>query len=368
MAVRDVPQKRYTFHYSDNWEGHSLHQVVQLCLPDLGSRGAMLAIKNGLVSDKDHEDEGLTDGRAAVAAGTDLIVDLRHGVQGRGKPKHPRLHERIKVFYDDEHIIVISKRSGTVSQELKSGQRSERAKGPSATELIKTYLKVQKKPVVEPILVQRLDLGTSGLMVVAKSAHAAAELQKQFRPPRVLTREYLAFVTGWLRTEKGTWKSILGEGGDGLKKTVSQDIAGKGPGSKRGRLAVTHYQIEEKFDDTCLLRLRLETGRTHQIRIHCAEAGHPILGDELYPKLTERIMDALAKQKLRPRNNNSPYNESQALISEGILKIEPQSHTRRMALHCTKLKFFHPITGKKMEFEAPLPEDLEKLAARLRGK
>ncbi len=368
MAASDVAQKRYTFNYSDQWQGLSLHKVVHNCLPALGSRGAMLAIKNGLVAAEADDDEALSDGTAALEAGTNIVVDLRHGIQGKGRPKHARLHERIKVHYNDDDVIVVSKNAGTVSQTLQTGQKSKRAKGPSATELIKTYLKVQGKPVVEPILVQRLDLDTSGLMVVAKNARAAAELQQQFRPGhRVLTREYLAFVTGWLRKESGTWRSILGEGSDKLKKTVSQDLSGRGPGSKRGRPAITHYTTEEKFAEHSLLRLRLETGRTHQIRIHCAEAGHPILGDELYPKLTERVLDALAKKKLRPRNSESPYIESHALITEGILKVEPPKNIiSRMALHCTKLTFTHPITGKVMDYHEPLPRDLQGLLKRLR--
>ncbi len=186
---------------------------------------------------------------------------------------------------------------------------------------------------LRPGIVHRLDRDTSGVLVVAKNDEAHRHLSQQFKQ-HAITREYVALVYGRLKRAQGSFSSSLGRNPRDRKKMASL--------ASGGRPAVTHYEVMEKLPGTTLLRLRLETGRTHQIRVHLSEASHPLVGDQVYGK------KGLERQ----------------YAGDGRLAMVRKFP--RQALHARLLGFVHPQSGKYLEFSTPLPDDLEELLSQLR--
>ena len=220
-----------------------------------------------------------------------------------------------EVAYEDDDLIVIDKPTGVVvhpsaghDEGTLAQALAERgaAGGPDDW---------------RPGIVHRLDKDTSGLMVVAKSDEVHRRLQEAMRE-RLVRREYLALVEGRPDARSGTIDAPIGR--DRRHRTrMSTD-------TDEPREARTHFSIEATFAETTLLRVRLETGRTHQIRVHLASLGHPIEGDAVYAGRGPRIF-------------------------------------ARQALHAWKLAFVHPASGKEVSFESPLPEDFRGLLEGLRA-
>jgi 23S rRNA pseudouridine1911/1915/1917 synthase len=173
-------------------------------------------------------------------------------------------------------------------------------------------------------VVHRLDRGTSGLLVFGKNPLVGRELQAQFRV-RKAEREYAALVAGRIERSAGTFDSRLGTSRSLQRYSVRED--------RDGERAVTHYRVERQFADATLVRATLETGRRNQIRVHFAEAGHPVLGDGRYGVEAAR---------------------------------HPGWRYKRLALHATKLGFDHPHTHERLRFESPLPPEFESFIARQR--
>jgi len=172
---------------------------------------------------------------------------------------------------------------------------------------------------LRPGIVHRLDKDTSGLMVVAKSDDAYRKLTAQLRA-RTIVREYLAIVRGTVLNNTGAIDAPIGR--HRTQRTRMAIVP-------RGRPAVTRYRVRERFAGATLLECRLETGRTHQIRVHLQHIGHPVLGDPVY----------------------------------GRARVQEMS---RQALHAARLEFMHPRTGELLAFAAPLPDDMVALLRRLR--
>jgi 23S rRNA pseudouridine1911/1915/1917 synthase len=172
-------------------------------------------------------------------------------------------------------------------------------------------------------IVHRLDKDTSGVMVVAKSEEAMAELKRQFKAHET-EKEYLALVWG-NPPKSGRIETLMGRHPVHRKKmaVLTQD----------GRDAVSNYETLERFDEVSLVRVRIETGRTHQIRVHMAHIGHPIVGDAVYGRARKHTL--------------------------------PEKPERQM-LHAVRLVFNHPESGKRLSFEAPLFEDIGRLLQQLR--
>jgi RluA family pseudouridine synthase len=168
--------------------------------------------------------------------------------------------------------------------------------------------------------VHRIDRDTSGLLLVAKSGFAHQHLDRQLRE-RGLRREYLAFVHGLIADDEGTIDAPIG------KHRLNPSLRAVRPGGEEAR---TRFRVRERYADATLAEVELETGRTHQIRVHMAHLGHPVFGDRSYGA---------------PRAD---------LV-------------RRQALHASRLSFVHPSTSEALTFEAPLPDDLVELQARLRA-
>lgn len=193
-------------------------------------------------------------------------------------------------------------------------------------------------PTVRPGLVHRLDKDTTGLMVVAKDDAAHAALARQFAE-RTIRRRYLAVVWGVPNPPAGRVETWLGRDPRDRKRVA---VVGEG----QGKNAVTHFETVEALRHTALVRFRLETGRTHQIRVHAAHLGRPVFGDVTY-----------GGDRLRA----GPDAAARRAFVANLLKVLP-----RQALHAHTLGFRHPATGRDLDFEAPLPPDFQHVLDRLR--
>ncbi|VTS05543.1 RluA family pseudouridine synthase [Tuwongella immobilis] len=240
----------------------------------------------------------------------------------------------LTIRYFDEHLIVVEKPSGisTVRHpaELEWNER-RRGLSPTLDDLTQGALgqRLRRDPssLQRLRIVQRLDKETSGLVVFARSIDAERELGRQFREHTVL-RRYLAIVPG--RVVPQVFRShFVRDRGDGRRGSTTLPNIGK--------LAITHISIFEQLPNYTILECRLETGKTHQIRIHLSEAGHPVCGEPVYNR----------------RINGDP--------------IPDASDAPRLALHARELGFVHPISGLEMRWEMPLPPDLQAFVERLRG-
>jgi 23S rRNA pseudouridine1911/1915/1917 synthase len=259
----------------------------------------------------------------------EVVVLLEHP-KPLPRVAHP---DRLVVRHLDEHVVVVEKPSGvnTVRHpaELEwSEQRREL--DPTLEDLTQWAIarQLNRSPHDLPRLriVHRLDKETSGLVVFARSVLAERELGMQFRKHTV-KRRYLVVVPGYLspRTIKS---NLVEDRGDGRRGSTQL------PGV--GKEAITHVAVEERLQGYTLLSCRLETGRTHQIRIHLAEAGHPVCGEKVYVK--------------RP----------------GGEVLEDKSEAPRLALHATELGFNHPATDMELHWAMPLPGDLAKFVEKLK--
>ncbi|GAB4388147.1 MAG: RluA family pseudouridine synthase [Thermodesulfovibrionales bacterium] len=185
---------------------------------------------------------------------------------------------------------------------------------------------------LRPGVVHRLDKDTSGVMVVALSDTAYYRLVEDFKARRI-KRSYLALVFGSLRGESGEMAMSIGRSPSDRKKMSTR--------ARRGREAVTRWQVVERFRDATLVKARLETGRTHQIRVHFAASGHPVLGDRTYG-----------------RKGHITTHRAHRAVERIVFP--------RQMLHAEVLGFEHPATGQWMEFRSPLPEDMALAIQRLR--
>jgi len=219
------------------------------------------------------------------------------------------------VPYEDEHLLVVDKPAGLVVHPAPG-----HASGTLVHGLLAHDVEGGEEPD-RPGIVHRLDRDTSGLLVVARSPEAHRRLQALVQA-RALTREYLALVVGRPRSRRGTIEAPIGrDRHDPLRHSLDTDTP---------RDAVTHFEVEELLRGRALLRVRLETGRTHQIRVHLAAIELPVAGDQLYG---------------RPRD----------------LGLE------RQFLHAARLAFAHPFTGEPVDVTSPLPEDLGAALERARS-
>lgn len=352
-----LSQQLHRFPAQPEWVGKRLKEALRACVPALSSRDALLVIRNGLV--RVGADERIVDDADfLLSEGQGISVDLRHGVHGKGKSKHPPIMNRVRVVHEDEHIVVVSKAAGVKVQPVDAEDEEKDDGTPPLIELLKHYWRAKDVEMDNPILVQRLDRDTSGLMVLAKTKAAAGDLQRQLKPPRGMKRIYLAIVAGEMRLDKGKWSTMQGRGPVGLRQSVS-DVGKRAISDPDAKEATTNFSVVEILDGATLLELALETGRTHQIRIHCAESGHPVLGDVLYTKLGEYVFRRQGEAEKAPALLN-PSRELVKQIEAGVTALkQPKRECPRMALHAWKLSFTHPETKKKMSFEEPFPKVLE---------
>ncbi len=225
----------------------------------------------------------------------------------------------LDIVYEDEAILIINKPAGLVVHP---------AAGNWCGTLVNALLYHDPKLNTLPRagIVHRLDKETSGLLMVAKDLPAHNSLTAQLQE-RSITREYLALVKGWM-TAGGTVDEPIGRHPVDRKRNAVRDD---------GKHAVTHYRLEQRFKRHTLVRVKLETGRTHQIRVHMAHIHYPLVGDQVYGGRFQMPADCSDKLEQVLRN------------------------FKRQALHAVKLGLEHPHSGEYCEWEQPVPEDMQQL-------
>jgi 23S rRNA pseudouridine1911/1915/1917 synthase len=193
-----------------------------------------------------------------------------------------------------------------------------------------------------PGLVHRIDKDTSGLLVVAKTEEAMTHLAKQFFD-KTSEREYIALVWGDVKEDQGTIEGAIGR----HPKNRLQNTVFTGDDAHKGKPAVTHYKVLERFGYVTLVSCKLETGRTHQIRVHLKHIGHTLFNDERYGG--DRILKGTSFSKYKQ-------------FVENCFSILP-----RQALHAKTLGFVHPVTQEKMKFDSPVPDDISQCLEKWRN-
>jgi 23S rRNA pseudouridine1911/1915/1917 synthase len=236
----------------------------------------------------------------------------------------------LDVVYEDESIAVINKPAG-MSVHAGSGKDNAGNRGTMVNALLHRFNRLsQVGGELRPGIVHRLDKETSGLVLVAKSDLAHRKLSEQFSR-REVRKTYIALAHGWMKQSSGT-----------IHTPISRDLVRRarmttrpGLGGKPGREAITHWkvqrQIEGRHGKFTLLEVRIETGRTHQIRVHLASIGHPVAGDTLY---------------------GAPRPESYLGTASEVASLE------RNFLHAFEIQFRHPISNRPLSFRQPLPAEL----------
>jgi 23S rRNA pseudouridine1911/1915/1917 synthase len=221
----------------------------------------------------------------------------------RRKPggRKPAIFSRVKILYEDSTVLVADKPAGLLT--IATDREKERTLYAFLFEQAKG-----RRPPEKIFIVHRLDRDASGLLVFARTPQAKALLQEQFRK-RTAGRIYKAVVEGRVSEDARTIESYLAE--NRAHRSYST------PNQKLGKLAVTHFRVVQRSSRRTLLEVELDSGRKHQIRVHMAEMGHPILGDEMY------------------QSADNPLG--------------------RLALHAERLVFWHPSTGERKQFESPCP-------------
>ena len=244
----------------------------------------------------------------------------------------------LDIVYEDADVMVINKRAGMV---VHPGHGNYSG---TLVNALAGYLGISQGPDAEDermgVLVHRIDKDTSGLLVVAKTPEAQLSLADQFFVHSI-DRIYTAVVWGNLAEDEGTVEGTIGrDPNDRLRFRVYDD-------PEKGKWAVTHWKVLERFGFITVVECRLETGRTHQIRVHLSSLGHPLFADERYGGKEIRQGTIYAKYSQFIRN---------------CFSICP-----RQALHARTLGFSHPRTGERLYFEAPLPEDMHALIEKWRA-
>lgn len=235
----------------------------------------------------------------------------------------------LDIVYEDDTLLVVNKPAGMV---VHPGHGNY--SGTLINALVYHFENLPNNSSDRPGLVHRIDKDTSGLLVIAKTEEAMAHLSKQFFD-KTSEREYVALVWGNVEEDEGTVEGNIGR----HPKNRLQNTVYEGDDAEKGKPAVTHYKVLERFGYVTLVSCKLETGRTHQIRVHMKHIGHTLFNDERYGG--EKILKGTTFTKYKQFVDN-------------CFKILP-----RQALHAKTLGFIHPKTGESMSFNSEIPEDIQ---------
>ena len=265
--------------------------------------------------------EVLVDGKAVKASyrvcpGDQVLVDIPEAVQ----PEIQAQDMELDILYEDSDVILVNKPKGMVVHPAAGHLNDTLVNG------LMAHCRDQLSGingVMRPGIVHRIDMDTTGVLIACKNDFAHNQIAAQLKEHSI-TRKYLAVVHGVIKEDEGTVDASIGRHPVERKKMSVNE--------KNGRHAVTHYRVLRRFSGYTYIECQLETGRTHQIRVHMASIGHPLVGDEVYG----------------PRK--CPFS------------LQGQT------LHAAVLGFIHPRTGEYLEFWAPLPEYFEKLLKKLENE
>ena len=293
-----------------DFDGKRIDQCLAASFSDCSRSFLQKLLKDGKVSINGKTQKA----SSKVAAGDAVLVLLPEPEELNVDPENIPLD----ILYEDDDLLVVNKPKGMVVHP---------AAGHSSGTLVNAVLYHCRgnlsgiNGVLRPGIVHRIDKDTTGALLVCKNDTAHRDLAEQLKCHSI-RRRYRAVVQGNLKDDEGTIEGPIGRHPTDRKKMAINH--------KNGKDAVTHYKVLERFGQATYVECRLETGRTHQIRVHMASIGHPLLGDTVYG------------------SSRNPY------------------HLEGQALHAMILGFVHPRTGDYMEFTAPLPEYFVKLLSKLR--
>jgi 23S rRNA pseudouridine1911/1915/1917 synthase len=298
--------------------GWRLDRALAAAVPTLSRERLKVLIRSGAVEARGSP---LRDPSAKVRGDEQLRIAVPEPKPAHNEPQDIPL----KILFEDDHLLVVDKPAGLVVH-------------PAAGNLDGTLVNALLHHcagrlsgiggVARPGIVHRIDKDTSGLLVVAKTDIAHEGLAKQFAAHSI-NRRYLAIVTGVPKAEQGTVDAPLARSAANRKKIAVVE-------GKRGKRAVTHWRRLHVLTDAALVECRLETGRTHQVRVHMASIGHPLVGDPVYGRSGKKYGKLL---------NDIDF--------------------RRQALHAAELGFTHPVTKHRLSFSSPMPPDMQELMAAL---
>ena len=293
-----------------DFDGKRIDQCLAASFSDCSRSFLQKLLKDGKVSINGKTQKA----SSKVAAGDAVLVLLPEPEELNVEPENIPLD----ILYEDDDLLVVNKPKGMVVHP---------AAGHSSGTLVNAVLYHCRgnlsgiNGVLRPGIVHRIDKDTTGALLVCKNDTAHRDLAEQLKCHSI-RRRYRAVVQGNLKDDEGTIEGPIGRHPTDRKKMAINH--------KNGKDAVTYYKVLERFGQATYVECRLETGRTHQIRVHMASIGHPLLGDTVYG------------------SSRNPY------------------HLEGQALHAMILGFVHPRTGEYMEFTAPLPEYFVKLLSKLR--
>ncbi|HZX30236.1 MAG TPA: 23S rRNA pseudouridine(1911/1915/1917) synthase RluD [Rhodocyclaceae bacterium] len=311
MSIPVENRGDYNLTVPDELAGRRLDQALAELLPQYSRNRLQSWVKDGQV----RVDGGVeTEPKRKLRGGERLEVAAAPDIEALAEQAEDI---PLAVVYEDDALLVIDKPAGLVVHPG-SGNWS----GTLMNALLHHCPSVEQVPRAG--IVHRLDKETSGLLVVAKTLEAQTDLVRQLQA-RTVKRQYLAVASGVLERDGKVDAPI----GRHPVQRIKMAVVSEGRG---GKPAVTRYRVLERFARCTLVECSLETGRTHQIRVHMAHLGHPLVGDPVYGR-TDRLL--------------------------------PPFH--RQALHAARLGLIHPVTGEAMHWEAPLPEDMNELLEKLRG-
>jgi 23S rRNA pseudouridine1911/1915/1917 synthase len=311
-------ESEYSFVVSNEQQGQRLDLFLSRLIPDLSRSHFKKLIKDELVW--------------VNGAGVKPSYETRTGDIVQARVPEPESETALKpepmeldLLYEDEDLLIVNKPPGLIVHPGAGHSEGTLVHGLLAHS---PRLAIQGSPL-RPGIVHRLDKDTSGVLVIAKSERAYLHLIREFKAHSV-RKEYLALVYGSPTKREGEIRTLLGRHPTDRKKMAV--LQG------RGREAVSRWKVEKDWGDAALLRVEIETGRTHQIRVHLSHMNHPVIGDETY-----------GGGKKRARNIKSNP------VRELLLRAN------RQMLHARHLEFRHPATGDLVSATAPLPDDFREI-------
>ena len=287
-------------------EGERLDKFLSMIYPDFSRSFFQKLIKNNQVFVND-----TTQKASYLVHAEDIVsVEIPDAVHTAIEPENIPLN----ILYEDADVLVVNKPKGMVVHPS-AGHYSG-----TLVNAIMYHCKDSLSGIngeIRPGIVHRIDMDTTGSLIVCKNDDSHIKIAEQIKEHSA-NRIYVGIVVGNLKEDEGTVDAPIGRHPTQRKKMAVNE--------KNGKPAITHYKVLERFHNYTYVQFKLETGRTHQIRVHMASIGHPLLGDELYSKESSRF-----------------------------------KHLQGQTLHALTIGFVHPKNGEYMEFSAPLPEYFEKL-------